>query len=175
MAKDLNTALNNVEMTYSQIIEIANDMLKPILDPVNNLVNSIDKRGAGMPVDSLRETMLQIQMKAFEICEVKEKSALKAECAEAIKKEKFATSFNGATGTAGVKENTALLESSEETVVECLYNLVANLLKAKVDQLHKIVEVLKSILMSRMQEAKFMNIGATNDIPATTGKSYSID
>ena len=38
MNPKLETALTNVEMTYGELVEIANDMLKPLFDPINNLV-----------------------------------------------------------------------------------------------------------------------------------------
>jgi len=47
-----------------------------------------------------------------------------------------------------------LLAASEEIIVESLYKLVANLLKTKLDALHRLVDALKSVLMSKMQEAK---------------------
>ena len=91
---------------------------------------------------------------------------MKAELSEALQKEKFATTFNGLDGSATVKEKIALVESSSETVSTVLYELVSSLLKSKVDQLHRLVDCLKSILMSRMQETKFMNIGATAEVGA---------
>ena len=57
-------------------------------------------------------------------------------------------------GTAGAKANTALIDTSEETVVQLLYENVSSQLKTKLDQLHRLVNVIQSILMTRMQEAK---------------------
>ena len=68
-----------------------------------------------------------------------------------------------ADASAAVKDKVALLATSEETVSEALYNLVANLFKTKLDSIHRMIDTLKSILMSRMQEQKFMNIGAADD------------
>ena len=118
---------------------------------------------------------MTLQLKAFEISEIKEKAALKAELAETLQKEKFAISFNGLEGSAAVKDKLALVETSAEIVTEALYNLVANLLKTKLDQLHRLVDALKSILMSRMQETKFMNIGSTNEVPATVGTRVTLN
>lgn len=154
MKPSLEQALNNVEETYAQIVEIANDMLKDLFDPINLLIDQINNEGAGASPETIRDFMLRAQLRAYEISDIKEKSALKATCAEALRKEKYARSFNSAEGTAGVKDNTALLASAEEVVTEALYNLVASLLKTKLDQLHRIVDTLKSILMSKMQEAK---------------------
>ena len=155
MAKpDLNQALDAVEMVYGDIVAIANDMLSPLFDPINKLVGEVNSKINNYTVEEIRNFMMRLQLRAYEISETKEKSSLKAELSAALRKEKYAVIFNEAQGTAGTKDNTALLASSEETIVESLYNLVANLLRTKLDQLHRLVDALKSILMSKMQEAK---------------------
>jgi hypothetical protein len=47
--------------------------------------------------------------------------------------------------------------------------------KTKLDSLHRLVDTLKSVLMSRMQEAKFMNIGANNEISPTTNGRITLN
>jgi hypothetical protein len=170
MDKKLETALNNVETTYGELVNIANDMLNPMFEPINLIITQVNATVNAMSIDQIRDYILRIQLRAFEISEIKEKAALKAELAETLQKEKFAVSFNGLEGSAAVKDKLALVETSAEIVTEALYNLIANLLKTKLDQLHRLVDALKSILMSRMQETKFMNIGSTNEVPATTGR-----
>lgn len=168
MTDKLSQALTNVETTYSELVAIANDMVKPMFAPIDELVDHMNSYVNSMSIDQIRDNMLTLQLKAFEISEIKEKSAFKAELAEALQKEKFAISFNSFDGSAAAKDKLALVATSEETVTEVLYNLVAGLFKNKVDQIHRLVDVLKSILMSRMQETKFMNIGSTNEIAPTT-------
>jgi len=167
MNAKLEAALTNVEETYGDLVEIANSMLKPMFDPINQLVSVISSTINALSIEQIRDYILQLQLKAFEISETKEKAALKAELAEALQKEKFAVSFNSLEGSAAVKEKLALVEASPEAVSETLYNLVANLLRTKLDQLHRLVDALKSVLMSRMQETKFMNIGSTAEVPPT--------
>ena len=167
MDKKLETALNNVETTYGELVEIANGMLNPMFEPINAIISRVSASVNAMSIDQIRDYILTIQLKAFEISEIKEKAALKAELAETLQREKFAVSFNGLEGSAAAKDKLALVETSAEIVTEALYNLVANLLKTKLDQLHRLVDALKSILMSRMQETKFMNIGSTNEVPST--------
>lgn len=155
MAKPgLSKALDNVETTYADIVEIANDMLNDILTPIDALMAELNRSMAALTAESTRDFMMRIQLRAYELSEIKEKSALKAACAEAIKNEKHAKSFNEAEGSAAVKTNIALIEASEEIVIEALYEYIASLLKTKVDQLHRAVDCLKSVLMSKMQEAK---------------------
>lgn len=161
--KNLETALENVEMTYQQINEIANDILYDKLESINRLIKEVELKSSGLPVDAIRDFMLRLQLKAYEISELKDRSALKAECAEAVRKEKYATSLLAAEGTASVKDTTATLASSEEIVVQLLYELIASLLKTKLDQLHRLTDVMKSLLMSKMQEAKFINLSAADD------------
>ncbi|MBO7078454.1 MAG: hypothetical protein J6W64_01430 [Bacilli bacterium] len=173
MNKKLEEALQNVEMTYAELVQIANDITGPHFNPINDIVNTISEIVNTLTIDQIREYILQLQLKAFEISEIKEKSALKAELADALQKEKFATTFSSLEGTAAVKEKLATVEVAEAVLSETLYTLVANLFKTKVDQLHRLVAALQSILMSRMQETKFMNIGATNEIAATAGQSYN--
>jgi hypothetical protein len=175
MDKKLETALNNVETTYGELVNIANDMLNPMFEPINMIIASVNATVNAMSIDQIRDYILQIQLKAFEISEIKEKAALKAELAETLQKEKFAISFNGLEGSAAAKDKLALVETSAEIVTEALYNLIANLLKTKLDQLHRLVDALKSILMSRMQETKFMNMGSTNEIGPTTGTRVTLN
>ena len=155
MAKpNLNEALDKVEIAYGDVVSIANDMLAPLFDPINKLVEEINGRINTFTVEEIRNFMMRLQLRAYEISETKEKSSLKAELAQAVRKEKYALTFNEAQGTAGTKDNTALLAASEEIIVESLYSLVASLLKTKLDALHRLVDALKSVLMSKMQEAK---------------------
>jgi phosphopantetheine adenylyltransferase len=168
MNQKLETALTTVETQYRELVNIADDFLAPTFAPIDELVNQIDTRVNSLSVDQLREYLLMLQLKAYGISEMKERAALKAELAEITQKEHFAISFNGADGSAAVKDKLATVATSAEIATEALYNLVASLLKTKLDAIHRLVDVLKSILMSRMQEAKFMNIGASNDIAPTT-------
>lgn len=169
MNDKLQNALDSVETTYHDLVEIANQMLAPLFDPINETVNRLNYSINALSVDQIRDYILDLQLKAFSISETKEKAALKAELAEAIQKEQYAIKFNGIDGSAAVKDKLATVAVSQEVVAETLYNLVSNLLRTKLDQLHRLVDALKSILMSRMQETKFMNnLGASSNITTVT-------
>ena len=164
MNDKLSAALSEVETTYGELVEIANGILNPVFTPINEQVDQLRKNINSLTTDQLRTGILQMQLRAYEISELKEKAAMKAELADAIQKEKFAINFNGIDGSAEVKDKLALVATSAETASEVMYNLLANMLKTKLDQLHRLVDSMKSILMSRMQETKFMNIGTTSEI-----------
>ena len=167
MDRRLESALMNIDASYNQLVEIANEILRPIIGPANELVDKITSVGNNMPTDDLRFYMLQLQLRAYEISETKEKSVLKATLAEALQKEAFAIKVNSMDGSMSAREKLALVEVSGEVASEALYSLIAGLLNAKVDQLQRLVDVLKSILMSRMQETKFMNVGTSSEVGPT--------
>ena len=159
MAKDLNRALEAVEIPYSQIKQIAEDMLADTFRPLNQVIDDIQLNINSLSVDALRDYMLRLQLNTFQLSELRDKTAIKAQCAEAIKKEAYATCYVGQdSGTAAQRDSNALIAISENVVVECLYDLVANLVKTKVDQSLRLIDTMKSILMSRMQEAKISNM-----------------
>jgi hypothetical protein len=154
MAKDLNKALQEVEMTYAEIRQLADEMLMPTFGPINNLVSEITSMIESLSIDSLRYYLLKMQLAAFQLSEIKDRSSIKAECAEAIKKEAYAADYIVQEGAAAVRDSNATLAISDNIVAGCLYNLVAALTKTKLDQCLRLCDTLKSILMSRMQEAK---------------------
>ena len=158
MAKDLSKAISEVELTYEQIEQIANDIIKEPLDSVNQLVNEIQVNLPVMSADLLRDYMIKLQLEVFQISEIRDKAAAKAQCAEALRKEAYSTSFLIQEGTAGQKDANATIAISENIVTECLYDLVSNLVKTKIDQGLRLVDTLKSALVSRMQEAKISNM-----------------
>lgn len=154
MRGNLEQALENTETTYQQLVEIANEIVDDYTKEINALIKSATARSENMSNDDIRQFILQLALKSYTFSEVKEKSVLKAECAEALRKEAYAKAFNALEGSNAVRENNAMVEISDEVLTEAIYNLVASLLKVKLDEIHRVVDALKTILMSRMQEAK---------------------
>lgn len=163
MARNLSAALDAVETTYQDLITISSEMIAAIVSPMDTLVNEIREHSNNMPPDIIRDYIIRLQLRCYELAEPKDKAALKAQLAEVLKKEKYSQVLIEADGTAGVKDTKATLASSEEIVTEALYDLVASTLKTKLDSGYRLIDSLKSILMSRMQEAKFMNMGTSID------------
>jgi hypothetical protein len=170
MATDkLNNALEKVGMCYGDLVKIANDMLNDVVSPAKTLIREqLDKNINSLSIDALRDYMWQLQVQSFNLSEIKEKAVFKADLADALQKEAYAIKFNEIEGSAAVKEKQAVVAVSEEILTEILYSLCANLLKTTLDEIHRAIDALKSILMSRMQESKFMQVGQTSEIPGTT-------
>lgn len=158
MSRDLTNALENCSMVYMDLTKMAKSILEPLTEEANNLIAGIKGNINNMSNDMLRNSILQLSLTSYSFSEVKELSSLRVSCAEILKKEKYAMSFNEADGSVANRENSAVLNSSEEAVVEALYGLVASMLKTKLDEIHRVVDTMKTVIMSRMSEARLSAI-----------------
>jgi hypothetical protein len=154
MTDKLSKALQQVDLTYGDIIGIANEMLADVISPLDTLINAIGADINALSTDELKLKMWEIQYTTYRLVDIKEKALFKAQISEALTKEAYATQLIGTDGTVALKQNVALINTAEETVVEVLYTYISSLLKTKTDQAHRLVDIIKSILMARMQEAK---------------------
>ena len=157
MTKNLDSALEEIELTYRDVVDIADGMTAEIFQPTNNLIEEINTRINMLTTEDIRGYILRLATRAYQMVEIRDKALMKAECAEAIKKEHYATQYAGMEGSTVAKDNQATLAISDSIVAEVLYNLIANLFKSKVDNINRVVDSLKSILISRQQDAKMEN------------------
>ena len=158
MTKNVNTALDNIDMVYDDLIVIANDIYNQQLGDIDSMLARVCENPENLSNDDLRNLIMKLSLKAFSFGAVKEKSAFKAVLAETIRKEAHATAYGSAEGTAAAKENQAILNTSAEILSEEIYDLVANLFKVKLDELHRCVDAFKTVLTSRLSEAKLVGV-----------------
>lgn len=158
MRKEVEQALNNIDLAYTELIEIANDIFNEITGDVDNLISTASDDSANYSNELLRTFMLKLSLKSYSFSEIKEKSAFKATLGETLKKEMYAKNFNESSGTVAIRENTAIINSSAEILAQEIYSLVANMFKIKLDEIHRVVNTLQTILMTRMQEAKLTQV-----------------
>lgn len=154
MSEKLEAALDNVDDVYVNLIEIADKVVKEYTGDLNTLIKEATDNVDNLSNEDIRALIIKLSLKAFSFGDLKEKSGLKAECAETLRKEAYAKSFNSAEGSVAAKENLATVNTSYETMVETIYNTVFSLFKTKLDECHRVVDALKTVLMSRMAEAK---------------------
>ena len=109
---NLDEALNNANVTYKQLVEIANEIVSKCTDSVDNIIKPAQESIERLNNDDIRTLMLKIAMASYAFSEIKEKSAFKAQCAEALRKESYANEFNSAVGSVAAKENTATVNIS---------------------------------------------------------------
>lgn len=157
MKKELEIALDTVEMTYSEIADIANDLIKDYTADISKIINEIEANVERLTNDQIRGYMLRLSTKAYTFGDIKERSIIKAQCAEMIKKEAYAREFSTAEGSIAAKDSATLVKISNETLTQCLYDLVAGLFKVKLEEIRRMIDTLKTILTSRLQEMKMSN------------------
>lgn len=162
MKNGVSAALDAVDMTYDELIPIANDILQEVAGDLDEMMASAYQDVEVLNNEAIRQLMLRLSLRSYSFSEIKEKSAFKATLAETLRKEAYAKNFNAADGTVAVRENTATLNSSCEILAEEIYTVAADLFKTKLDEVHRVVNTLQSVLMSRMSEAKLsaMDAGA---------------
>jgi len=160
MAQTVNIqrALEVVDMGYQELIEIANDILESVAGDLNSLIKEIQDRAESLSNEDIRAYMVKLALKSYSFSEIKEKAAFKATLSETIRKNAYARTFGEMSGSVAAKESQAILQTSEEFLAEALYELLASLFKTKLDEAHRVVDVLKTTIMSRMQEAKLTQI-----------------
>lgn len=151
-------ALDNIDLVYDDLVVIANDIFNDALGDINNMINSVYDNIENLSNEDLRTLILKVSLKAYSFSEIKEKSAFKSTLAETLRKEAYAKAFGAAEGTAGARDNIATLNTSSEILAEEVYDLVANLFKVKLDELHRVTDSMKTVLTSRLSEAKLAQV-----------------
>lgn len=160
MRPKIKAAMNALDVVYADIEETAKSILYPYTKEINELLDQANKI-KDMTDSQMRNLAVLLSTKSFSLAEHKEFLTSKSRCAEALRKETYAIKYNQTEGTGGVRENTALAETNAEIVTEILMDLVASLLKTKLDGVYRLVDTLKTNLFSRMQEAK-LTVSASN-------------
>ena len=161
MAKpDVQAALDAVDMTYSELIDIVDDTRKSVMEDCDLLIEDVSNNIQDMSNDKIRDILMRLSLKSYYLASIKDKSAFKANLAETIRKEAYAKAFGNAVGTVAQKDGQALLDTSSQAVAEKIHDLMADLFKSSTDEIHRTIDVLKTVLMSRLSEAKLVS----NDI-----------
>lgn len=161
--KNINAALDKVDATYSELIEIANQISSAVLGDLDELMSTAYNDVERLTNDAIRDLILKLSLRSYSFSEIKEKSQFKAVMAETLRKEAYATSYNSAEGTAAVRDNLATLSISDEIVADEIYTLVSSMFKTKLDEIHRVVAALTTVLTTRLTEAKLTSVGMTNE------------
>ena len=161
--KDINAALDKVDATYTELIEIANQISASVLGDLDEMMSVAYNDVERLTNDAIRDLILKLSLRSYSFSEIKEKSQFKSVMAETLRKEAYATNYNGAEGTAAVRDNLATLSISDEIVADEIYTLVASMFKTKLDEIHRVVAALTTVLTTRLSEAKLTSVGMTNE------------
>lgn len=158
MKENVQKALDDVNMAYIDIIGIANSVTQEYLSDIDTMLKEAYDRVEMLTNDAIRTLIMKLTLKSYSFSEVKEKSQLKATLAETLRKEAYAKSFNANEGSVAVRDNLSILQTSEQIVAEAIYDLIANLFKTKLSEIHNVISALTTVLTTRLSEAKLVNV-----------------
>ena len=158
MNKNLNKAMDNVEVTYTNVIDISNSIVDEVTGDITDLIHNAYDNVENLTNEDIRQLLLRLALRSYSFGEIKDKATFKATLAETLRKEAYAVQFNSTDGTVATKENTATINTSSEIVVEEIYELTASLFKTRLDEIHRCVDALKTVLTTRLTEAKLTSV-----------------
>lgn len=158
MNQNVSKALDAIDLTYQDLIDIANDTCADVVGDLDVLMDSAYNNIENLTNEAIRDLLLRLSLRSYSFAGIKEKAMFKAALGETLRKEAYAKNFNLSEGTVAVRENTSIVSTAPEILAEEIYTLVANMFKSKLDEVHRAVDTLKSVLMSRMQEAKLTTV-----------------
>lgn len=150
----IEEALDIVEATYAEITAIGDEMMAEHYKNANKILNIIDDDLENLSTKDIKNYMIKLGLASARLAAVKDKALSKFACAELIKKHEYSQALLVQEGTTNVKEAKASAVVAKEQVASLLYEYVAVSLKSKVDEIHRMVDILKSVLISNAQEAK---------------------
>lgn len=149
-----DNARKEVKDLYSQLAPIVDEVVAKNSKEIDSIIKNIKSNLTNLTNKELHEYMLQLQIEAYEFARTKDMSILQQECALTLLKEKQANIYNGTAGTQSARSNQAIIDSVDKQAVSMLYNAVSNRMKSKLDETHRMINILSNVLISKNAEAK---------------------
>ena len=160
---DIKSANGQVTELYNQLKPIINSIVDKNAKSLDDIIKKVKNNLTTLTNKEIQDIILQLSIETYYFSTIKDMSILKQECSIALMKEKQASVYNGTDGTQATRNNQAVMETLDKQTVQILYNAVSNCMKSKLDEAHRIVNMLSSVLISRNAEAKLKGV-PDNDI-----------
>ena len=139
---------------YKELVSIADDIVQKASRPIDEIMSKLKNGFEEMSNRQLNDFMLQLSIEAYYFGTKKDHAQLKQACADALYKESFAKAYATAQGTQLNRQNQATIDGVEKQTVKMLYECTSNLMRTKLDETHRMINVLNSAIISRNAEAK---------------------
>lgn len=154
MTIDITDAKNAADKMHKYMSEIAGDVVGKYSAPLDAIVKKLSSNVETCSNEELRSTMISLGIETYNLAMHKENSELKDACANALYKESVATSFNSTAGTVESRKNQSIIDSMNSQAVSILYSSVSSILRTKLDEAHRLANIISGILISRASDAK---------------------
>jgi hypothetical protein len=151
---NIDNAHKEVNDTYKQLIPMVDEVVSKNSKEIDAIFNKIKSNLTNLTNKELQDYMLQLTVEAYYLTNIKDSSTLKQECALTLLKSGQAEIYNGTVGTQSARSNQAIIDTLDKQVVNVLYNAITNRFKSKLDEIHRMINVLSNVLISKNAEAK---------------------
>lgn len=155
---EIKEAKKQVSETYDMLKPIVKETVAKNTKEIDNIIDKIKKNLTTLTNKELQDYMLQLSIEAYYFAERKDMSVLMQECAIALSKGAQADIFNSTTGTQAYRNNMAIVDSMDKQTVAMIQSAIANCMKSKLDEAHRIVNVLSNVLISKNAENKLKGV-----------------
>ena len=155
---DIKDAKKNVVESYKMLQPIVDEVVKKHSKEIDKIIDKIHKNLSTLTNKELQDLMLQLSAECYFFSNYKDMSILKQELALSFVKSSQAEVYNSSVGTQQARNNQAIVDTLDKQTVNILYNAVANSMKSKLDEAHRMCNILSNVLISKNAEAKLKGI-----------------
>lgn len=154
--EDVNRIKLHVEDNSSVVDEIVQGIIEPYvkdLDTYVKFIASCLKDGNNPPSDSeLEDFCMNLSTYIYFAGGFQERLGIRADIAEAVRKEAFNSARDDKDGTVQDKNSRAEIASQQEQIVSICYSRAYKTVKAKIENAMELQSSCKKVLTRRMQE-----------------------
>lgn len=153
-----------VDDLYKNIVPIADELVKRSSKEIDAIMSKIKPNIETMTTKDIVSYMLQLQTEAFYFSSRRDHAFLKQACADVLLKEGFAYEYTTLDGTQAARQQQATINTNEQQVVKLLYDAASRLMNTKLDEAHRMINVLNSALIAKNAEAKLSRGGEGENV-----------
>lgn len=150
---EIEQARKECQHVFLQLKPLAKEAVLKYSGPIDDIVKKMSKLDS-MSDEEIRQTMMKLSIECYFFGNYTAESALMSDCASVLYKEKNAREYSTATGTQVEKNSVATINSMDKQAVSSLYKMVKDLMGIKLDEAHRLINTLNSVLISRSAEKK---------------------
>lgn len=147
-------AKTEVDGIYVDLARLADEMVKKHASTLDTIVKKIRTDIESLSTKELMDYILELGIETYFFAQKKDFMTLKQSCADTLYKENYARALLASTGTVANKQHQATIDTMDNSAVKLLYEAVANLMKTRLDEAHRIANLLSNVLISKNAEAK---------------------
>ena len=164
---NINNAIKDVSDVYKNLKEIVDGVVKKHSNGIDMIFAEIKKYSDKLELLPNKEIigwMLRLQIAEYEFSAKKDDAQLMQECSAILTKVTQASIYALSDGTQSARSNKALIDTQDKQLVTAVYNAVSSNMKTKLDECHRMMNLLNSVLISNNAEARRKNARIDDDL-----------